>query len=117
MQLLWSVTIKAYVRRSILVMGPAWCTPCICLFRMESHAVGNPHWHQRPHYMPSAPQVLPAAVHRGGRGFADNWRAGQIQPQPAPLDTLFDVDHLVEWAARRNTVLHVVLSASVSTTN
>ena len=53
-------------------------------------------------------------MHRGGRGFGDNWRAGQIQPQPAPLGTLFDVDHLVEWAAQRDTILHVVLSGSFS---
>ena len=54
-------------------------------------------------------QVLPPAVHRGGRGFADNWRAGQIQPRPAPLDTLFDVEHLVKWAEHQGTLLHTVL--------
>ncbi len=54
-------------------------------------------------------QVLPDAVHRGGRGFQDNWRGGEIQPLRRPMNTLFDVDHLVAWARQRQTVLHKVL--------
>ena len=54
-------------------------------------------------------QVLPDAVHRGGRGFQDNWRAGEIQPLRTPMSTLFDVEHLTAWAKQRQTVLHKVM--------
>ena len=53
-------------------------------------------------------QVLPDAVHRGGHGYNDSFFAGEIQPIRAPLDSLFDVDHLVEWGASVGAVLHTV---------
>ncbi len=64
-----------------------------------------------PSHIPGDTQVLPDAVHRGGRGFNDSFFDGEIQPIRAPLDTLFDVEHLVEWGASVDTVLHTVRGA------
>ena len=44
-------------------------------------------------------QVLPEAAHRGGRGFGDDYFAGQVQPLRKLLRTLFDVDHLIAWGS------------------
>jgi len=52
--------------------------------------------------------VLPEAVHRGGHGYNDSFFDNQIQPIRAPLDSLFDVDHLVKWGASVGAVLHTV---------
>ena len=54
-------------------------------------------------------QVLPEAVHRGGRGFQDDFYAGKVQPIRAPLGTLFDVEHLLAWGASVSAVFHEVL--------
>ncbi len=47
-------------------------------------------------------------MHRGGRGFNDSFFDGEIQPIRTPLDTLFDVEHLVGWGASVDAVLHMV---------
>jgi hypothetical protein len=52
--------------------------------------------------------VLPGAEHRGGRGYQDDFRANQIQFVSAPLDTLFDIEHLLAWGASAGAVLHTV---------
>lgn len=54
------------------------------------------------------PQVLPDAVHRGGHGYNDSFFDNEIQPIRAPLDSLFDVDHLVKWGASVGAVMHTV---------
>ena len=53
-------------------------------------------------------QVLPDAVHRGGNGFKDSFWSNQVVPIRAPLNTLFDVDHLLAWAASVGVVMHRV---------
>ena len=55
-------------------------------------------------------QVLPDAVHRGGHGFNDSFLGDTIEPVRAPLDTLFDVDHLLAWASSAGAILHTVRS-------
>ena len=56
----------------------------------------------------TACQVLPDAVHRGGRGFQDSFWADEVVPVRAPLGTLLDVDHLLAWGASVGAVLHTV---------
>ena len=54
-------------------------------------------------------QVLPDAVHRGGRGYQADFFAGETVTVAAPLDTLFDVDRLLAWGSSVGVVLHKVL--------
>ena len=51
-------------------------------------------------------------MHRGGRGFQDNFHKSEIVPLRAPLSTLFDTDHLVTWAATHNATFHRVQHGS-----
>ena len=57
-------------------------------------------------------QVLPRATHRGGRQFQDNYEKGEIVPLREQLSTLFDVEHLLEWATVNDAVFHQVPSNS-----
>ena len=52
--------------------------------------------------------MLPDAVHRGGRGFQADFFAGETVTVAAPLDTLFDVEHLMSWGDSVGAVLHKV---------
>ena len=61
-----------------------------------------------PTSSPFPRQVLPDAVHRGGRGYQDDFRSNQIRSVAAPLGTLFDVDHLLAWGRSADAVLHTV---------
>ena len=47
-------------------------------------------------------------MHRGGHGFGDSFFDNKIQPIRAPLDSLFDVAHLVDWGASVGVILHTV---------
>lgn len=48
-------------------------------------------------------------MHRGGRGFQADFFAGETVTVAAPLDTLFDVEHLLSWGGSVGAVLHKVL--------
>ena len=58
-------------------------------------------------------QVLPAATHRGGRLFQDIYDKDEIVVLREPLSTLFDVDHLMQWANARDATFHRVRRSTV----
>jgi hypothetical protein len=47
-------------------------------------------------------------MHSGGRLFQDVYDRDEIVVLREPLSTLFDADHLIQWAHARDAVFHRV---------